>query len=304
MASERVQKILAQAGIASRRKAEELIQEGLVTINGKLAQLGDKAEWGKDAIKVKGKLLLKPETILYLAFYKPKRVISMMSDPEGRPTLSDFLTSIKTRLFPVGRLDFNSEGLILLTNDGQFSEKLQKREDIPRVYSVKVKGHPDAEMMARLERGGRIGEQHRAKYIKPHSVKIKQDLNNKAVIELVMLGSGAFDVKELFDSRGFLVEKITRTAIGHLTLRGILPGKFKTLTASQVEALLVQPELGMKRLEFEEAKAAEKKPRALTERAAKAAAIKIIPKKNSRATSSDRRTRTKSASRVIKPLRK
>jgi len=158
MASERVQKILAQAGIASRRKAEELISEGEVTINGKLAKLGDKAEWGKDAIKVKGKLLQRAETTLYLAMNKPKGVISMLTDPEGRPTLAEFLTKVKTRVFPVGRLDFNSEGLILLTNDGAFAEKVQKSDQILRTYAIKVKGHPDHEMISRLEKGAWIGE--------------------------------------------------------------------------------------------------------------------------------------------------
>src|SRR5947209_7120382 len=119
MASERVQKVLAQAGIASRRKAEELISQGLVTINGKLAKLGDKAEFGKDAIKVKGKLLnSQAEPLIYLAFNKPKGVISTLTDPEGRSTLTDFLGKIKARVFPVGRLDFNSDGLLILTNDG------------------------------------------------------------------------------------------------------------------------------------------------------------------------------------------
>jgi 23S rRNA pseudouridine2605 synthase len=250
MPSERVQKILAQAGIASRRKAEEMIVEGLVTINGKLARLGDKAEWGKDAIKVKGKLLLGAEKPVYLAFHKPKGVISMFVDPEGRATLENFLGKIKTRLFPVGRLDFNSEGLILLTNDGAFAEKLQKRDDIPRVYSVKVKGHPDSEALSRLGKGARLGEE-KARFVKPHSVRMKQSLANKSVIEIVILGGGAIDIKQLFEFKGFLVERIVRTSIGHLTLKGLLPGHFRYLKPSQAEALLNQPELGMKRIEQE-----------------------------------------------------
>src|ERR1700735_429375 len=113
MAKERVQKILARAGLASRRKAEELIIEGVVTINGKIAVLGDQAEWGEDSIKVRGKLLHSTEAPIYLSFYKPKGVISMFGDPEGRPSLEGYLGSIHKRLFPVGRLDFNSEGLLL-----------------------------------------------------------------------------------------------------------------------------------------------------------------------------------------------
>src|SRR4051812_35258736 len=112
MANERVQKILAQAGIASRRKAEEMITDGLVTINGKLAKLGDKADLTADAIKVKGKLLRSnaKEAHVYYAFYKPRGVISMMADPEGRPTLAEYLGKVHARVFPVGRLDFMSEG--------------------------------------------------------------------------------------------------------------------------------------------------------------------------------------------------
>src|SRR5687767_13402863 len=117
MAIERVQKILSRAGIASRRKAEDLITEGEVTINGKVAKLGDKAELGKDAIKVKGKLLQGVEPTMYLAFHKPKNIVSTLHDPEGRPDNGDYLKQIKARVYPIGRLDFTSEGLILLTND-------------------------------------------------------------------------------------------------------------------------------------------------------------------------------------------
>ncbi|MGZ3689589.1 MAG: pseudouridine synthase, partial [Bdellovibrionota bacterium] len=254
MALERVQKILAQAGIASRRKAEELIQLGEVTINGKVAKLGDKAEFGKDAIKVKGKLLTKTEAPIYLAFYKPRGVISMLADPEGRATLMDFLEKVKTRVYPIGRLDFNSEGLILLTNDGALTEALQKRDDIPRVYHVKVKGHPDPEMLKRIERGVRVGEV-RSRLVKPHSVRVARDFQNKSAIEVVMMGAGAFDIKSLFDLTGFLVERITRTAIGHITLKGLEPGQYRQLKPTQAKALLDQPELGMKRLEQEATKA-------------------------------------------------
>jgi 23S rRNA pseudouridine2605 synthase len=271
MSSERVQKILAQAGIASRRQAEELIRDGLVTINGRVAKLGDKAEWGSDAIKVKGKLLRQVESPVYLAFNKPRAVISMLGDPEGRPSLTDFLKKVKSRVFPVGRLDFNSEGLILLTNDGDLAEKIQKRDDIPRVYWVKIKGHPDAEMISRLERGARLGE--RKRLVKPHSVRVKESLSSKAVIEVVMLGAGAFDIKALFEARGFLVDRITRTAIGQITLRGLPAGHFRYLKLSQVQALLDQPELALVQLE-REAKAAREVQEAREARQTKLASLR------------------------------
>ncbi len=250
MSLERIQKILAQAGIASRRKAEELIVEGLVTVNGRVAKLGDKAEWGKDAIKVKGKLLHQMDAPVYLAFYKPKNIISMLADPQERPTLADYLTKIQARVYPVGRLDFTSEGLILLTNDGSFAEKLQKREDVLRVYTVKVKGHPDKEMFARLNRVMRT-PRTKGKVFKPYSIRMTEELANKTLIEVVVRGGGAFDVRSFFEERGYLVERITRTAIGHITLKGLKPGHFRFLKASQVLALLEQPELGQRRWENE-----------------------------------------------------
>jgi 23S rRNA pseudouridine2605 synthase len=257
MSADRVQKILAQAGITSRRKAEDLIRDGQVTINGKIAQLGDKAEWGKDAIKVKGKLLQHAESPVYIAFYKPKGVISALVDPDGRATLKEFLGKIHARVFPVGRLDFNSEGLILLTNDGAFSAQLQKCDEVPRVYQVKVRGHIDDEMLARIHRGAWVekpvgdGTFKAKKKLKPHLAWIESKLQSKTQINVVIMGGGAFDIKKLFETTGFLVEKITRTAIGHITLHGLTPGKYRLLKGSQVQALITQPELGMRELPTE-----------------------------------------------------
>jgi 23S rRNA pseudouridine2605 synthase len=248
MASERVQKILARAGIASRRNAEKLIAEGLVTINGRVAHLGQKAELGRDAIKVKGKLLQSTarEPATYLVFNKPKGVISMFADPEGRATLGDFLPKIKVRLFPIGRLDFSSEGLILLTNDGAFAEAVQKDEKIPRVYHVKIRGKVDAERLSRLERGARLD----GRLVKPHSVRVAEELSNKTRVEVVLLGAAAgVDLKAYFETRGFLVERIIRTAIGHMTIHGLQPGHYRLLRPSQAEALLKQPELAERKLQ-------------------------------------------------------
>lgn len=240
MIKERVQKILAKAGIASRRKAEDLIRDGEVTINGKVAKLGDQAVMGQDAIKVQGKLLHHLESPVYLLFNKPKGVISMLSDPQGRPTLSDYLNKVHSRVFPVGRLDFNSEGLLILTNDGDFAEKLQKQDNVIRIYQVKVKGHPDETQLSRLKKGGRL----RKKTVSPISVRIKQKLVQKSVLELAFQGAGALDIKHFLENKGFLTERMVRTSIGHLTLHELKPGEFRSLKASQINALLEQPELG------------------------------------------------------------
>jgi len=120
---ERVQKILAKAGIASRRKAEELITLGEVTINGKVAKLGDQAEWGVDSVKVGGKLITTTEQPVYIAFYKPKNVICAMEDPQGRPSLAGYFTRVQARIYPIGRLDFTSEGLVLLTKPSEVKSR-------------------------------------------------------------------------------------------------------------------------------------------------------------------------------------
>lgn len=257
MSIERLQKILAQAGIASRRKAEELIEQGLVTVNGNVAKLGDKADFTADHIKVEGKLLRKLEDLFYVVFNKPKGVISMMSDPEGRPTIADYLAKMKAHVQPIGRLDFNSEGLLLLTNDGALAEKIQKSDAFPRIYHVKIKGHITTEMISRLERGGRVGE----KFAKPLSVRIHEELNKKTKIEIVFVNAANVDVKAYFETKGFLVEKITRTGFGHLTLAGLEPGKFRVVPKTKFEALFTQPELGVKAIEHRHAKEREILPR-------------------------------------------
>jgi len=257
MSIERLQKILAQAGIASRRKAEEMIQEGLVTVNGKTAKIGDKADFSTDHIKVNGTLLRKLEDPFYVVMNKPKGVISMMSDPEGRPTLADFLIKLKVHVNPVGRLDFNSDGLILLTNDGAIAEKIQKSDAFPRVYHVKVKGHITTEMVERLQRGVRMTN----KFVKPLSVRIHEELNKKTKIEVAFLNAANVDVKSYFEEKGFLVEKITRTSIGHMTLHGLAPGEYRLVPKTKFEALVNQPELGVKALEFRHEKEREILPR-------------------------------------------
>lgn len=251
MPAERIQKILAQVGMTSRRKAEEWIVQGEVTVNGKVAQLGEKAEWGKDAIKVRGKLVhhgLAQEPT-YLLFHKPKGVICAFSDPQSRPHLGDFLDSLKVRLFSVGRLDFNGEGVLLVTNNGTLNEAIQKRDDIARTYRVKVKGHPDAQMLASLEKGAKMEVRPgdiKKKLFVPHSVRYKQELDNKSWIEIVVLGAGNFDVKAYFEIKGFLVERVVRSSFGHLKLKELAPGQYRTLDEAQVRVLLDQPELGLK----------------------------------------------------------
>ena len=250
MAKERLQKILARAGLASsRRKAEELILEGSITINGQPAKLGASAELGTDAIKVRGKLLQVPAANITYAFYKPRGMIAALSDPEKRPTIAPFLADLKERLFPVERLDFNGDGLIFLTNDGSLQERLQKQsQKVPRSYHVKVRGHINAELLDRLERGAKIEE----RYVKPKLVRQHEELGAKSIVEIAFLGvPGGIDIKGYFEMKGFLVERVTRVGIGHITLRGMVPGEMRPLEASQVDALFTQPELFFQKIDHQ-----------------------------------------------------
>ncbi|RMD57338.1 MAG: rRNA pseudouridine synthase, partial [Nitrospirae bacterium] len=141
MVKERIQKFIAYAGIASRRKAEELIRDGLVTVNGKRAVIGMKVDPLKDYIKVNNKLITRNEPLVYIMFNKPQHCITSMYDPEGRVTVKDYLRKVKQRVYPVGRLDYDAEGLLIITNDGEFANKiLHPSNKIKKTYLVKLKG--------------------------------------------------------------------------------------------------------------------------------------------------------------------
>jgi 23S rRNA pseudouridine2605 synthase len=245
--ADRVQKLIAQAGVASRRDAEDFIRDGLVTINGKTAKLGDKATLGIDAIKVKGKLIHYAQNKVYYMIYKPKNVIAMIAeDEEGRETLKDFTHKlIKERIFTIGRMDFKGEGAILLTNDGEMAQKILKSNDIIRRYHVKVDRHPTQEELARLARGGRI----EGRSMTPHHVRVAEGYSRNALIEISFEGMGAIDVKKYFENKGFFPEKVARVGIGHLNAEKLPPGSFRKLNPSSVEALFMQPELAKRQIE-------------------------------------------------------
>lgn len=243
---ERLQKIIAQAGITSRRDAEELIRDGMVTVNGKTAKLGDKAVIGKDAIKVNGKLILSAKEKVYYLFYKPKNVIAMIAeDEEGRPTIKDMIKRIKERVFTIGRMDFTGEGAILLTNDGELAQKLQKSNNLLRRYHVKIDRNPSSEDLARLARGGRI----EGRSMQPHHVRLVENYNRNALVEISFEGMGSIEIRQYFENKGFFPEKVARVGIGHLRADQMAPGTWKKIEASSIEALFNQPELAEKHIQ-------------------------------------------------------
>ncbi|MBN20524.1 MAG: pseudouridine synthase [Bdellovibrionaceae bacterium] len=242
MPAERIQKIIAQAGLASRREAEVWIKEGRVTVNGRVSTLGDKADPAEDAIKVKGKLLTQPKaTLVYYAFYKPSGVIGMMNiDRSGRRTLRDYFGKMKSKVFPIGRMPFLTEGLVLMTNDGDLGQKVQRSKKIVRIFEVKASGKQSQKEIEKLLKGSKI----EGKLVQPLHAEISKMLTNKTKFKVAFEGMNSVDLKTLFMRCGMNIEQITLTHIGQINLKELTRGKYKRLKKSQFEALILQPELG------------------------------------------------------------
>jgi 23S rRNA pseudouridine2605 synthase len=273
---ERIQKIIAQAGIASRRDAEELIREGKVMVNGKTASLGDKATLGKDSIKVRGRLIQSTEQKVYYIIYKPKNVIGVNAeDEEGRPTLYAFTKRIKERVFMVGRMDFMGEGIILLTNDGAIAQRMQKSNDIIRRYHVKVDRHPTPIDIEKLARGGRI----EGRSMVPFHVRLANAYAKNALIEISFEGMGAIEIRKFFENKGFYPERIACVGIGHIAADKMAPGMVKKLEGSTVEALFTQPELAKTQIEKLKQKKAYVKEAPVDESTAGGKTVAIKPSK-------------------------
>jgi 23S rRNA pseudouridine2605 synthase len=230
---ERLQKILARAGFASRRGAEQLMLEGRVTVNGAVVrELGAKADAGTDDVRVDGVRVKARHALVYLVLNKPRGVVTTRSDPEGRPTVMSLVPAV-AGLFPVGRLDVTTEGLILLTNDGAFAERVSHpRYEVPRVYHAKVTRVPDPHALERLRRGVRVGEDLMA----VDRVRVLEADNN-AWVEVVLHEGRQHEVRRLLEAVGHPVSKLRRVAFGPVTTKGLEPGHFRSLTAEEIEGL-------------------------------------------------------------------
>jgi len=231
MAEQRLQKILSQAGVASRRKAEELITEGRVTVNGEvITELGSKADFETDHVKVDGRLLRAPKHHTYIAMNKPKGCVTTVSDPEGRETVMHLLRGVKERVFPVGRLDYQSEGLLLFTNDGDFAHKLTApASHVTKTYVVKVNG----QMTDEQERAFREGVLVHGRRTSPAEIKcIKTGIN--PWYEVKITEGRQNQIRLMFAYFGKLVEKLRRVKIAFLAL-DVAPGRYRSLTAQEVE---------------------------------------------------------------------
>jgi len=231
---ERLQKILARAGFASRRGAEQLMLEGRVTLNGEPArELGTKADLDHDDVRVDGVRVKAPKGPVYLVLNKPRGVVATRRDPEGRETVMDLVPKVPG-LFPVGRLDVTTEGLILLTNDGVFAERVSHpRYEVPRVYQAKVHGVPGEDALARLRRGVRVDDENMV----ADRVRVLQGTGN-AWVELTLHEGRHHEVRRMLEAVGHPVAKLRRVAIGPVTARGLDPGEFRPLRDEEIAGLM------------------------------------------------------------------
>lgn len=235
MPEERLQKILATAGIASRRKAEVLITDGRVTVNGKVVtELGTKADPDRDHIKVDGKLIRQTERFVYIALNKPDSVVSTVSDPQQRATVLDYLPGIRERVYPVGRLDYHSQGLILLTNDGDFANAITAaKSHVPKTYLVKANGYLTAEQEEEFRTGVPLSGRRTA----PAFLQLYRRGENPWY-EVKLIEGRNQQVRIMFKHFGRLVEKLRRVRIGSIELGSLKPGQFRHLRPDEVRKLM------------------------------------------------------------------
>jgi 23S rRNA pseudouridine2605 synthase len=237
---ERLQKLIAAAGIASRRHAEQLITGGEVTVNGRvITELGTKADPETDHIKVRGKLInpsLQRREKVYVLLNKPKGYLSSVTDTEGRPTVVELLPASLGRLYPVGRLDFNTEGLLLLTNDGDFTNFITSaRNKVEKVYEGKVKGIPDEKAIERLRRGVTLEDGTRTA---PAKIKRVGETENNSWFEILLHEGKNQQIRRMFDLIGHSVIKLRRSRIGSLRDDALKPKQWRKLSPDEVKLLM------------------------------------------------------------------
>ena len=238
MSAERLQKILAHAGVASRRKAEELIEAGHVSVNGRVVrELGSKADLDQDLIQVDGRTIRETQDKVYYVLYKPAGCVTTLSDPENRPTIKAYLEEIPERVYPVGRLDYDVEGALIVTNDGDLAfSMMHPRFGVRRTYLAKVHGIPTAEQLDRLRRGVRL--------LDGRARALEADLHSRTPkntwVRVVVAEGRQHLVKRLMEAVGAPVQKLHRADYGGIGVAGMRPGEVRELTRAEVQSLRAQ----------------------------------------------------------------
>lgn len=298
MQLERLQKIIAHAGFASRREAESMIRDGRVTVNGRVVtELGSKADAARDHIKVDGKLITRPEAHRYILLYKPREVMTTVEDPQGRRTVIDLIKGVRERIYPVGRLDFHSEGLILLTNDGDLAFKVSHpQHGSVKTYHVKVRGVPEQRLIEKLERGITIdGKRTLPCEIERMKTTGKGDDEGNSWYEVKLREGRTQQIRKMFQAVGHPVSKLRRVAIGPLSDPRLGPGDYRELTKHEVKMLatMKEPAAKPKPKPRRAAPASKKKPAGAKKTAAKKPATRkaASPAKRRTTTSTAREAR-------------
>ena len=231
----RINNYIAHAGVASRRNAEELIKNGHVTINGTVVDNLATQVKASDRVEIDGSPIYNEEKVYYL-LNKPRGVISSVSDEKGRKTVVDLLPEVRERIYPVGRLDWDTSGLLILTNDGDFTDKMiHPRNEIDKVYLARVKGIATKENLRPLTRGVMV-DGRKTKPAHYHIVKVDKE-KNRSVVELTIHEGRNHQVKKMFEEVGLLVDKLSRIRFGTLDLAGLRPGEFRKLSKKEISQL-------------------------------------------------------------------
>ncbi len=232
----RLQKHLAQSGVASRRRCEELMLDGLVEVDGEIVtRLGTKIDPRTSVVRVEGRRLPPVTDQVYLALNKPRGVVSTMSDPQGRRTLSDLVSERPERLFHVGRLDTDTDGLILLTNDGDFAHRIAHPSyELEKTYVAEVRGLLESSTIQRILAGVVVEDRP----VQVHRARVVDALGERSIVELTIHEGRNRIVRKLFDELGHPVRRLTRTVVGPVRLHGLGPGELRELTGEELGALL------------------------------------------------------------------
>ncbi len=238
---ERLHKYLSRCGVASRRESENLILQGRVTVNGQTVQeLGVKIDPEKDKVEVDGSVVT-PQPFTYVILNKPRGYITAVEDQEGRPTVIELLKSLKTRVYPVGRLDLESEGLLLLTNDGELAFRLMHpKYHVEKRYLVKVKGAPPEKKLERIRKGVRLeDEKRKGLYRKtaPAQIKVIKSKGKETELEVILREGRKRQIRRMFQAIGHPVISLVRVAMGNITLEDLPKGRYRHLTFQEVTDL-------------------------------------------------------------------
>ena len=231
----RLQKFLAECGVASRRKSEELIAQGVVRVNNRVAKIGDSVDPKHDQITVRGKRVARTNNLYYILLNKPRGYVTTMDDDLGRKCVTELVADIKERVYPVGRLDRVSEGALLMTNDGEFANAMMHpSRHVPKTYKVTVRPEPSKQMIEHLASGVEIDGRMTA----PAEVRIIEKLEDRTVLEIVLYEGRNRQIRRMCEAIGLEVARLKRTAVGSVRLGTLPAGKYRDLTEREIASLL------------------------------------------------------------------